>query len=169
MAKPKPLWSALSDRQKARYKRHGVTPQMYNSVKKRQENKDLFLTAQGRAPKSYMQHRAESLGLSETMGDAFGNLTKAQQREASDLFMKSFYTRNAGIVPDTAPGREFKFGTEYHPDIDKGYADHSGWVALSSTVATRMDFMQFLAEHDDGKEFSKEDWERFRELYRNNF
>lgn len=62
MAKKK-LWSQLAPTTKARYKRHGITPNMYNNPKRRTENRDLFATAQGKAPLSYAAQRAKQLGL----------------------------------------------------------------------------------------------------------
>lgn len=152
-------WSQLAPRTKARYKQHGITPQMYNSPRKRRENTDLFKTAQGKAPKSYAQQRAEQLGLTEVF-PGIGSLPKAEQRRLADEYRKGFFTKNAGIIPPVSPMRDFDFGTEYVPERDK-------WFALESTVSTRMDFLQFLDEHGD--EMSAADWERYRELYRQNF
>lgn len=59
----KKLWSQLAPTTKARYKRHGITAHMYNNPKRRTENRDLFATAQGKAPLSYAAQRAKQLGL----------------------------------------------------------------------------------------------------------
>jgi DNA-binding transcriptional MocR family regulator len=62
MAK-KQLWSTLKPATKERYRRNGVTPAMYNNPKRRVENRDLFLTAQGKAPLPYAAQRAQQVGL----------------------------------------------------------------------------------------------------------
>lgn len=158
MAK-KVLWSGLSARTKNRYKSHGITPQMYNSPRRRKENADLFKAAQGKAPKSYAAQRAEQLGIVEVF-PGYAQLPKTQQQFLADEYRTGFFTKNAGIIPGGSPGKDFAFGTEYHPETDK-------WYSLDSTVATRMDFLRFLDEH--GHDFDAEDWKTYREKYREHF
>lgn len=155
----KKLWSQLADSTKKRYRRHGVTPAIYNSPVKRKENAALLQTAMGKAPKSYAQQRAESLGLKELVPH-WNTLPRAEQRKATDLYLQGLFTRNRGTIPGSDFTRDFDLGTEFNPVLDK-------WTALESTVATRMDFMEFLDEH--GGSMDTEEWKIFRELYRQAF
>src|ERR1043166_9872588 len=79
----KRLWSTLAPSTKAKYKRHGVTPQMYNSVRLRKENADLFKTAQGKAPESYLMQRARELGAREAFPE-FNMLPRAEKAKKAE-------------------------------------------------------------------------------------
>ena len=93
MAKKK-LWSQLAPSTKARYKRNGITPQMYNSPRLREENKDLFRTAQGHAPESYMVQRARELGARD-VNPEFNLLPRAQKEKFADQFLYAQESRKA--------------------------------------------------------------------------
>lgn len=85
MATPKKhrLWSSLAPSTKAKYKRNGVTAAMYNSPTKRRDNADLFKTAQGKAPQSYMVQRAKELGIQNEIPNFFALPRKEQDRAAT--------------------------------------------------------------------------------------
>jgi hypothetical protein len=80
----KRLWSSLAPSTKARYKRNGITAAMYNSPTKRKDNADLFKTAMGKAPQSYLVQRAKELGIQKEIPNFFGLSRKEQDRAANN-------------------------------------------------------------------------------------
>src|ERR1043166_5008457 len=95
----KRLWSTLAPSTKAKYKRHGVTPQMYNSVRLRKENAGLFKTAQGKAPESYLMQRARELGAREAFPE-FNMLPRAEKAKKAEQIIYAQETHK--MVTDRA-------------------------------------------------------------------
>jgi hypothetical protein len=158
----KRLWSSLKPSTKARYKRNGVTPQMYNSPKKRAENRDLFRTAQGHAPQSYAVQRAKTHGL-EYMVKDFDKLSPKVQRKLADAYNNGPMKVNTPIRPTERGGFEFA------PRDDNPDSHHFGETrAFDDTVLSRFRLFEMFDEIGKG-DMTEEDWKVYRSLYSNHF
>ena len=157
------LWSSLSKRTQAKYKRNNISPQQYNSVKFRASNPDVFRNAsRGRAPKSYSVQRAEAMGLGYMVHD-FDKLTTKVQRQLADAYMNGPMQKNAPIRATTGGGFEFA------PIDDDPDSHHFGETrAFDDTVMSRFRLFEMFDEIGKG-DMTAEDWKIYRSLYSNHF
>ena len=182
MAAKKRLWSSLAPTTKARYKRNGITPAMYNNPTKRKENVDLFRSAQGKAPQSYTVQRAKQLGISDAI-PKFYSLPRKDQERLTDMYSGELASR-------AERQRIIKRAKDYGIDgvIPFGSMNSTDqmlsaelWNRVMDTkdnktghLTSRDDYefakLQFLGFLDDrGLDDSIEDWQFFKELYKSSF
>lgn len=185
MAYRKRLWSSLAPSTKAKYKRAGVTPAMYNNPKRHVENRDLFLTAQGKAPVSYLAQRAKDVGLLPdvnlrlTPKRELNKLVDAVQDQIAptgyrhDVFAKaSWYGMNDSdqVIPFSKLSDDEKFRAAQLWNDVMDTRDHelkSNKYRESDFVAAKNQFLGWLDEQ--GIKTDVEDWQFFRELYKSAF
>ena len=178
----KRLWSSLAPTTKARYKRSGITPAMYNNPKRREENKDLFRTAQGKAPQSYTVQRAKQLGIDKEIPKFF-SLPRKEQEKLTDMYSGELASRaERRRIIDKAKS----FGIDGVSPFDKmtetdQLLSAELWNRVMDTknprtghLFSRDDYeiakLQFLGFLDEnGYDDSIEDWQFFKEIYKNSF
>jgi hypothetical protein len=155
---------------------------MYNSPKRREENKDLFRTAMGKAPASYQVQRARELGIRDAI-PKFNLLPRKDQERLTDMYSGELSNR-------AERQRVIKRAKDYGidgviPFGELGDTDQllsaELWNRVMDTkdkktghLTSRDDYeyakLQFLGFLDDrGLDDSIEDWQFFRELYRTSF
>jgi len=182
MAAKKKLWSQLAPTTKARYKRAGITPHMYNSPQKRKDNADLFRTAMGKAPQSYAAQRAKELGVGDFVPH-FDTLPRKEQNRLTEMYSGELANRAErqrvigkakkygidGVIPfDRLNDSQQMISSELWNNVMDTKSGVTGHLTSRDDYEfAKLQFLGYLDENgfDDGIE----DWQFFRELYRTSF
>ena len=160
----KRLWSTLAPSTRARYKRNGVTPQMYNSPRLRKENSALFKQAQGRRPESYRVGLARAYGVDQA-APGFDKLPRKVQEAMADAYMDGILQKN---VPFRRSGNSTVLDwAPMHTDATGAFTGVP--MAFDDTVMSRFRLEELLDELGKSGGLSAEDWVTFKALYNNHF
>lgn len=165
----KKLWSQLAPSTKARYKRNGITPAMYNSPTKRKDNADLFKTAQGKAPQSYLVQRAKDLGIQNEIPNYFG-LPRKEQDKLADKWLPELKDRPERIkrakdwgITDVMPFGELSaddqiIAADLWLDLMHTKSEVTGHlISKNKYMDAKLQFMGFMDDHGMDPGFSDGD------------
>lgn len=168
-------WNNLSKGYRSRLERNGITKERWSSPVARSQNTDLFAQARGHGGKAWTVQRAEQRNIAEHI-PGFSRLPRNEQIALAEHYQEAFFTANRDrvIVPDTRPGREFRFGNQYIPERDLGgleafepgmkHVPATGWVMPDETKKLQLSFLKVAEAY--GNDLSDEEYLLLRELYR---
>lgn len=160
----KRLWSSLADSTKQRYKRNGVTPQMYNSTRLRKDNAGLFQQARGHRPESYRVGLARAYGV-DTAAPGFDKLPRKMQEAFADAYMDGILQKNVPFRRTANGGMDWALMA-----TDAKTGEFTGKPkAFDDTVMSRFHLESLMDELGKTGGLSAEDWVTFKALYNSHF
>lgn len=155
---------------------------MYNNPTRRKENADLFKTAQGKAPQSYSVQRAKQLGINDAI-PKFYSLPRKQQERLTDMYSGELFSRAErervinkamsfgidGVIPfDAMTSTDQLLAAELWNNVmDTKDARTGHLTSKDDYYYAKLQFLGFL--DDRGYDDSIEDWQFYKEMYRNSF